>query len=438
MNILVACNEKYLRLAKYMLFSLHKHNGFLNVYLIHENVSNASLDDLSLFFKKHSIGELNIINFDSSTIVLPLKDDKITGHITKEAYFRLYAPFFLPDDMERILYLDCDIICTGDISEFYNIDFDENVLVGCKNTDLDNSLYIERLQLPSDFIYINSGVLLFNLEEYRKCTSIDSLNRFICENALILDFQDQDVINKMFCGKIKYGRVYYNFQIGMLLYTEGGILVHYTGPVKPWYDEFNRPILAQPYYDTLYELGELEELKRIKKIHYDNFKNGQKLISALITGDVVTDDLICDVISQLENRVEFIISYNSIEDGLIEKYKDIDCRLFFVKNDDLTDYYSNLLGMYYVYFKLEDFKDMDANFIRELGYFIDNSELCIVFYNTYSEEASNRIISVPEGIDEDMAISLMNENEANGYNCIHMNSFNRNLCNKYGYWENNV
>ena len=94
MNILVACNEKYLNLARYMLFSLAAHNGKLNVYLIHENISDELLGQFIKFFENNDIGNLNVINFDSSQIVLPLKDDIITGHITKEAYFRLYAPFF--------------------------------------------------------------------------------------------------------------------------------------------------------------------------------------------------------------------------------------------------------------------------------------------------------------------------------------------------------
>lgn len=437
-NILVACNEKYLRLAKYMLFSLHEHNGFLNVYLIHENVSDKSIEEFGKFFDDHNIGELNIIKFDSSTIDLPLKDDQITGHITKEAYFRLYAPFFLPDDMERILYLDCDIICVDDISDFYNMDFDGNVLAGGRNTDLDNSLYIDRLELPSDFIYINSGVLLFNLKLYKETTSINSLNKFIADNYSILDFQDQDVINKMFCGKMKYFPVYYNFQIGMLLYNEGGKLIHYTGPIKPWYDDYNRPFLAQPYYDVLSRLGELDELDRIKKIHRKNFREGSKIISAIVYGGHINEEIIQNITSQLENRIEFIITYDTIEPGLIEKYENLDCRLFFVENSKLDDYYDNLLGLYYVYFDVNDFRNMDVNFIREIGYFVDHFDLSIVFYNNFSENGVGNVIETSDNIDDEKAISLIDENLSNGYSCIHVCNFNENLSNKYGYWENDV
>ena len=186
MNILIACNEKYLHLSRYLLFSLHEHNGELNIYLIHENLSDDSIEDITNFINKHNIGKLNIIKFDSSTIDLPLREGhNITGHITKEAYFRLYAPFYLPEDMERILYLDCDIICNDKIDAFYNQDFKDNIFVACRNTDLDNALYNERLNLPKEYTYVNSGVLLFNLKEYKKY--ITNHLHFVIECAIITD-----------------------------------------------------------------------------------------------------------------------------------------------------------------------------------------------------------------------------------------------------------
>ena len=435
MNILVACNEKYLELAKYMLFSLNDYNGYLNVYLIHENVSDKSILEFKFFFEEHKIGNLNVIKFDSSKIELPLKNDKITGHITKEAYFRLYAPFFLPEDMERILYLDCDIICTDDISEFYNIDFEGNVLVGCLNTDLANSEYIDRLDLSEEHVYVNSGVLLFNLKEYRKFASIEKLNKFISDNARILDFQDQDVVNKMFSGRILNGSIYYNFQIGMLLYTEGGKLVHYTGPVKPWYDEYSRPILAQPYYDVLYKLGEFDKLNGIMNKHINNFKSHSKLASIIIEGDIVDEVMIQNVLLQLETRVEFIINYNEIDISLIDKYKNLDSRIEFVKKSDMNEYYNKLTGFYYMYLNIEDFTYMNNNFIREITYFIDSEQLAIVFYKDFASNDDNKIVDYGKIITVTDAIKLMDENESNGYRSLYISDFKKNRSNKYGYWK---
>lgn len=433
MNILVACNDKYLNLAKYMLFSLSCYNDDLNVYLIHEDISDESMIEFTNFFNNHNIGSLNIIKFDSSKIILPLKDDDVTGHITKEAYFRLYAPFFLPDDMERILYLDCDIICTDNISDFYNRDFDDNILVGCLNTDLANSEYIDRLGLPKEHIYINSGVLLFNLKRYKEFTNIDKLNKFILENASLLDFQDQDVVNKMFTGKILVSSIYYNFQIGMLLYTEGGRLIHYTGPIKPWSDEYSRPILAMPYYDVLDKLGEVDKLKLIRDRHIRNFKQHEKSISVVIDGDAINEKMIENILFQLETRVEFIVTYNQIDNELIEKYMNMDSRIEFVKKESLGDY--NLTGFYRAYLNIDDFYSMYDNFIREMVYFMDTEKLSVAFYKDFGPCDNKRVLDYGKEINSDDVSKLIAENKVNGYMAIYMSEYNKNKSSKYGYWS---
>ena len=434
MNILVACNEKYLNLARYMLFSLAAHNGKLNVYLIHENISDELLGQFIKFFENNDIGNLNVINFDSSQIVLPLKDDIITGHITKEAYFRLYAPFFLPNDMERILYLDCDIICTDNISDFYNIDFGDKILVGCANNDLANSEYKERLGLSDEHIYINSGVLLINLSKYRECTSISSLNKFIAENADLLDFQDQDVVNKMFTGNILYSDVYYNFQIGMLLYTEGGKLVHYTGPIKPWSEEYNRPILAKPFYNVLSLMGETELLFRLKGRHLQNFKERTKLASIVIDSDFLTEDMIKNVICQLESRVEFVLTYNEIDESLIKKYCEIDCRLEFVEKKFFDEYSKYLMGFYHMFLNIDDFENMDVNFIREICYFIDVEELAVVFYKDLEFFDNNKIVDFGKKITASDVVELIEKNSKLGYRYIYVSDYSETKTSRYGYW----
>ncbi len=434
MNILIACNEKYLHLSRYLLFSLHEHNGNLNIYLIHENLSDNSIEDITNFIKEHNIGNINIIKFDSSTIELPLREGHaITGHITKEAYFRLYAPFYLPDDLDRILYLDCDIICNGKIDEFYNQDFKDNILVACRNTDLDNALYNERLGLPEDYTYVNSGVLLFNLKKYKEYTSIDKLNKFIGENREILDFQDQDVVNKMFYQYILEGDIYYNFQIGMLLYTENGILIHYTGPIKPWSDKYSRPVLAKPYYDTLLKLNELDELKRIKECHRESYKQAGKLVSVILYGDKITEKDLKAVSNQTETNSEFIIVYNELNQELKSKYEEQDVRITFVTYEEEGEALDNLTGGYAVFFNIEEVSKMDINFIREITYFVTINNLSMAFFSNYDLSSTRTIYENEYNFNLENIHEFMDTKKENKYNNIYMIDSGL-LNNKYGIW----
>ena len=70
----------------------------------------------------------------------------------------------MPKEVEKILYLDADIIVNCDIKELYNIDFEENVIVAVENSDLDNWEYNENIGLNRDNIYINAGVLLIDVK----------------------------------------------------------------------------------------------------------------------------------------------------------------------------------------------------------------------------------------------------------------------------------
>ena len=435
MNILIACNEKYLDLSRYLLFSLHEHNGNLNIYLIYENLSQTSIDDITNFIKEHQIGSINFIKFDSSTIELPLREgDEITGHITKEAYFRLYAPFYLPEDMERILYLDCDIICAGDISGFYNKEFKDNILVACINTDLGNSLYKERLNLPDDYEYINSGVLLFNLNEYKKYTSIEKLNSFISENAEILDFQDQDVANKMFHEKILHEDIMYNFQIKMLLYSEGGKIIHYTGPVKPWSENYAFPTLAQPYYDTLYKLNELDKLEYMKKSHIANFKQNSKLLTVIINADDVKEAELKEILRQTEYNVEFIIFFKSMSEELRKMYEELDIRMSFIPVAHGEQKSVNITGNCVVSFKIEDFKRMDSNFIRELLYFLNINNLSVVFFINFDLDSNQTIVESEYTFNLEKIHEFIDEKKKENYNSIYrLNLEEEN--NRYGYWK---
>lgn len=429
MNILIACNEKYLDLSKYMLYSLSLYNDDLNIYLIHEILDDKMLDEFSFFVDKYNIGNLNVIKFDSSMIDLPLKNDKITGHITKEAYFRLYAPFFLPSDLDRILYLDCDIICIDNIDELYWSNFNDNIIVGCVNVDLGNGSYNDRLNLPKDNLYINSGVLLFNLLDYRKNVSIDSLNEFIIENASILDYQDQDVVNKMLCGHIGLCPIDYNFQITTLLYPEGGKIIHYTGPNKPWYDDYNMPDYAVHYYNILNKLNMNDVLVDKLEKHKSNFKRRLKKCSLIISGNII-DTFITSVLLQSEKDIEFIFLCDSYNYELFEKYKN-DCRARFVLKDEfnIDDYYSDFIG----YLDIELFKNIDINFFRELLYFGQTENLGAIFYNVYSIDVSGEIITLDKKVDLNYVNSVIKNNAH--YNCIYRRFLEEKEYFNIGYWE---
>ncbi len=114
MNILVTLNSNYIKPLKIMLKSLFLNNPGeeFQIYLLHTSLKNGELDDLAFYIEGHG-SELRVIHVDKNCF----DDAPVTFHYTKEMYFRLLAYQLLPQDLDRILYLDPDILVLNPVRE---------------------------------------------------------------------------------------------------------------------------------------------------------------------------------------------------------------------------------------------------------------------------------------------------------------------------------
>ena len=119
-------------------------------------------------------------------------------------YYRLISPIFIP--LERIIYLDADVLIFKDLLEMYQTPFENNYVLGF--LDL-LSGGIDYLGLKSEK-YINAGVLLINLELIRNDNKHYEL-LYMALNHKKLKHQDQTVINYILYPKI--GLLPYKFGI---------------------------------------------------------------------------------------------------------------------------------------------------------------------------------------------------------------------------------
>ena len=124
------------------------------------------------------------------------------------AFFRLLTPLFLP--VEKVIYLDSDVLAFDDLYEMYNLNFNNNFVLGFLDP---LSHGIDYLGLKSEK-YINSGVLLLNLDLIRKKNKYYEIIQ-ILNNYKKLENNDQTVINYVFYPNIgllplKYGIFNFN------------------------------------------------------------------------------------------------------------------------------------------------------------------------------------------------------------------------------------
>ena len=181
------------------------------------------------------------------------------GHISHASYLRIFIPEILPDSVEKVLYLDCDIVVRHDIAPLWRMDIGDKVLGAARN------LFFVRhddLDMPPDASYFNAGVLLMNLKRWREIDGTARLIRFIEAHHDHLWAHDQDALNAVFCGEIAELAPRWNFQTSMLWSEPDGLdlnydgfrrlladpaIVHFTSPSKPWH--FSN---THPYKGTYY------------------------------------------------------------------------------------------------------------------------------------------------------------------------------------------
>ncbi|MFI3140906.1 MAG: glycosyltransferase family 8 protein [Clostridia bacterium] len=241
MNILMAVNKSYLDKAMSMLLSLRLTNKDSNItlYLINANLDIKDIEKLRTFLMKKCDIKLELIQFDKGLI----KGMPIVKQFSVEVYYRIFAHDLLPKNLERILWLDADIIIMKNIVDFYYQNFDDKAMVASKSINcFEKSIsnIKKELNIDENHIYFNSGVLLLNLKFLRDniTSKIISNTCYLLKDKLV--YPDQDILNYLYQGKIKYADdKKYNNQILLAPKTskincKNIYILHYAGPCKPW------------------------------------------------------------------------------------------------------------------------------------------------------------------------------------------------------------
>ncbi len=199
---------------------------------------------------------------------------------TEETYYSLLMPYIL-QNYNKLLVCDCDIVVQKDVAKLFEMPLDGFCLAAVKDTVYEGILNMSSksdeagsswwyskviLNMKNPYDYVNTGVLLLNLEKIRKVYT----EEYILKIALKYEYriQEQDILNALFEGNIKFLDVRWNYWVATNLqistwlehasgqgyreYMEAGTdpwLVHYANSPKPW----NAPDL--PYADLFWDVA---------------------------------------------------------------------------------------------------------------------------------------------------------------------------------------
>ena len=250
LNLLVTLNASYIPPLTVMLASLlHTNPGKqIDLYLLHSSLTEKDLDRIRSILA-NSRCTLRPIQADRSL----MKDAPVTGRYPQEMYYRIFAAKYLPSHIKRVLYLDPDMVINGPLEDLYQTPLDGWLFAAASHLGrFFSAVNRSRLDMEKGSLYINSGVMLFNLERLRREQDEAAVFQYIQTHRDKLLLPDQDIISSLYEGSIlPLDPFVYNMTeklfalrprseawLNLNWVREHTVIIHYCGRNKPWKENY--------------------------------------------------------------------------------------------------------------------------------------------------------------------------------------------------------
>ncbi len=184
----------------------YNHDDF-TFHILGKGFSDKNLSTIRKYANNCPIEYHDMSKIDTSKLVIRPED-----HVTVETYFRFFIPELLDENIDRCLYLDSDILCTGNFKKLFELDLSSYALGMVYDTNYSDIRFFNRLQYDIKYGYFNAGVSLINLDYWRKNKIPQKLFEYVAQYPERCWLHDQDAINYICHSKILPLSVSYNVQ----------------------------------------------------------------------------------------------------------------------------------------------------------------------------------------------------------------------------------
>lgn len=252
MDIAICSDNNYLGKVLILLISIFENNRDedICIYLLIDGCCAEDKEKIgyigNMYGKDIRLLEVNESDFPT----LP-----IYGHLSKSTYYRYLIPLLCKVD--KILYLDVDVLVNGSLRELWNTDISNYAMGVVEDAYSENIIESNRLGIYTK--RFNNGVALMNLKYWRRFNIAEKCVELLLENKDIFRFMDQDANNVLLHDKVLFLDFKYNMQrqfYGDAQYLflhkdkisrikevlNNPVIVHFNGPTKPWHRECNHPL----------------------------------------------------------------------------------------------------------------------------------------------------------------------------------------------------
>lgn len=274
MNITLCCDDKYITPCLVCLTSIFENTREpISAYILTLKLSDVNvnkLESLALRYKQ----SLKCITIDDRI----LQKLKKTQRFPLSIYLRYFLPYVITDS--KALYLDCDIIVNDSLFALWNIDI-TNYACGVVEDFSSDDVFVHN-RIRTDAPYFNSGVLLMNLDYWRKNDVTNKLIETVEKYPDMCFYPDQDALNILLEGKVFFLDYRYNFQNcgyydlsyiplhfskhkKLIQAKQSPIIIHFSGQLKPWHYECDHPMCQE-----FFKYAQIGNSDTLKQYHYYN------------------------------------------------------------------------------------------------------------------------------------------------------------------------
>ena len=213
LNFLYCSDNNYAPFLGISILSLLKHNTSaerVRIYVVADAISQENLDRLTRTVEAFGKGR-ELILVDGKEYVERLYEMGIyTYRGGQTTNLRLFFTQYIDEDVERLLYLDCDTLICDDLTDLFATDMGTSCIAGVK--DSLSGEYKELLGFAADETYFNAGVALFDVKNWVAGNSGEKMAALMRDPMCKGANNDQDYLNFFAKGNLTVLSPRYNFQ----------------------------------------------------------------------------------------------------------------------------------------------------------------------------------------------------------------------------------
>ena len=244
--IALAADIGYEDKVETLIKSILKNNSNFKIYLINRDFPSEWFQYINSFLEKKGSEIIDSkVEINSN-----IEKYKTYNHISSATFFRYFIPDLIGDD--KVLYLDSDIVVTGDLSAIFDIDLGDYYVAAAIDP------IVKAFRGEEKF---NAGVMVINNKRWREENMTKKLLDLSDKYIDNVQDSDQGILNMAFEGNVKWmdGDIF-NFQAGygFALAVEGmkndlispevtPLIIHYTTENKPWIGN-NKVIFREEFW----------------------------------------------------------------------------------------------------------------------------------------------------------------------------------------------